>query len=56
MDPVDVRGLDHERNVLLLDPPSTQQPLCSPDKLQWPWSDPAGKGVGGKEGGLERVT
>lgn len=57
MDPVVVRGLDRGGNVLLLDPlPTPQYLLCSPDTLQWPWSGPAGKGVGVKEGGLECVT
>lgn len=50
-----VLGLDHGGNVLLLDPLPNLQHLCSPDTLQWPWSGPAGKGVGGKDG-LEWVA
>lgn len=57
MDPVVVLGLDRGRNVLLLDPLSTlQHLLCSPDMLRWPWNGPAGKGVGGTEGGFECVA
>lgn len=57
VDPVGVLGLDHGGNGLLLDPlPTLQRLLCSPDTLQWPWSGPVGKGVGGEEGGLECVA
>lgn len=57
MDHVVVLGLDHGRNVLLLDQlPTLQHRLCSPDMLQWPWNGPTGKGVGGTEDGLECVA
>lgn len=50
VDPDVALVLNHGRNVLLLDPLPTRHLLCSPDMLQWPWSGPAGKGVGEEEG------
>lgn len=54
MDPVVAPGQDLGENVLLPQP-TLQLLLCFPDMLQWPWSAPAGQGVGGKKGGLECV-